>query len=488
MTFDSLKKAVSGALAKAKNAIKNSAIVKKVENKLISAVKGSTANTKKCINVKKSAENVAQKAIQIGKNVALNMASQRGKTKSNAGKSASKIVENAVKKVNSAVASAISGSVVAATKILATSSGTSKLRSAVIGATGTTVCSDAIISKGKKQTNGKINVANLPVYNRAGNYIEGQKVKVKGLDGKWYVGTVKADGYIGTGGARQFKFVPDNLGAYNKGMDVTKTDFYKFCQKKETREKIDFAAGFTLLDTPFDAVNFINGKNVVTGDEQSRWASAAYIALPGIFDVGAKQFVKHSDDIGEFIVKKSDGIIDTSKKVELLNGKFKDAKLEADYEKYIKRKNKEGKTPRTRKDWKETRDYWLNDSPMARGNKFNKTAEKNEWYDYYEVNLENGKRLDSYDPIKKEIISRKATDLNDIDISTFEKYLKELDNKYKPGTKIRSNKYKEIDGKVLEGKYVLEIPDSNKAYSDIDKYVKLAKEKYNVEIRFRSDG
>lgn len=170
-----------------------------------------------------------------------------------------------------------------------------------------------------------------------------------------------------------------------------------------------------------------------------------------------------------------------------MNGKFKDAKLEADYEKYIKRKNKEGKTPRTREDWKETRDYWLNDSPMARGNKFNKTAEKNKWYKYYEVNLENGKRLDSYDPVKKEIISRKATDLSDIDISTFEKYLKELDNKYKPGTKIRSNKYPKIDGQVLEGKYVLEIPDSNRAYSDIDKYVKLAKEKYNVEIRFRSE-
>lgn len=54
------------------------------------------------------------------------------------------------------------------------------------------------------------------------------------------------------------------------------------------------------------------------------------------------------------------------------NGKFKDAELETDYEKYVKRKKKERKKPRDRTEWKEARDYWLNDSPMARGNSFNK--------------------------------------------------------------------------------------------------------------------
>jgi len=53
-----------------------------------------------------------------------------------------------------------------------------------------------------------------------GNYIEGQKVKIKGLDGKWYVGTVKLDGYVGTGGAKQFKFVPDNPEGYMRAIDV----------------------------------------------------------------------------------------------------------------------------------------------------------------------------------------------------------------------------------------------------------------------------
>lgn len=266
MNMNSLKKAASGAIGKAKSVIKSTvnkgkAIVKKAEKKLASAIKGSTANTKKCINVKKSAENAAQKAIQIGKNVALNMAVKTGKTKSNAGKSASKRAEDAVKKVNSIVASAVRGSMVTATKTLAKSSGNSKLRNAVIGATGTTMCSDAIISKGKKQTNGEINVANLPVYNRAGNYIEGQKVKVKGVDGKWYVGTVKEDGYIGTGGARQFKFIPDNSAAYSKGNSIENCRSYKYAQEWK-----DFAKGVwngmgerseKMLNSPNDFMNYL---------------------------------------------------------------------------------------------------------------------------------------------------------------------------------------------------------------------------------------
>lgn len=283
MNMNSLKKAASGEIGRAKSVIKSTvnkgkAIVKNAEKKLISAIKGSTANKKNCINtLKKSAGNPVKKAVQIGKNVVLNMAVKTGKTKSNGGKSASKRAEEAVKKVNSIIASAVRGSVAAATKTLAKSSGNSKLRSAVIGATGTAMCSDAIISKGKKQTNGEINVANLPIFNNSANYREGQKVKVKGLDGKWYVGTVKVNGGYGTAYYKRFEFVPDNLGAYNKGMDVTQTDFYKFCQKKETRKAIESIASFTFLDTPLDIVNFINGKNVVTGDEQSRLASGIYI-------------------------------------------------------------------------------------------------------------------------------------------------------------------------------------------------------------------
>ncbi len=179
--------------------------------------------------------------------------------------------------------------------------------------------------------------------------------------------------------------------------------------------------------------------------------------------------------------------VNTEQKL-LKNGKFIDKLLEADYQKYLTRKSKQGKAPKDRLEWKESHDYWLYDSPMARGNEFNKKAIDNDWYEYNEVHLENGKRLDSYDEIKGEIVSRKATDLESIELSTFESYLKEMKNKYSAGIKIRSDKYKtELDGKVLKGRQILEIPESNKNFDKIQDYIDLAKNKYNIEIRFRPE-
>ncbi|MFJ1382751.1 hypothetical protein [Capnocytophaga canimorsus] len=169
------------------------------------------------------------------------------------------------------------------------------------------------------------------------------------------------------------------------------------------------------------------------------------------------------------------------------NGKFTDDVLEADYQKYLTRKAKQNKPPKDRLEWKEARDYWLHDSPMTRGNKFNDTAKNNEWYDFNEVHLENGKRLDSYDPDLGEIVSRKATDLENIELSTFESYLKEMKNKYSAGIKIRSDKYPRLDGQILKGKQILEIPESNKNFDKIQEYIDLAKNKYNIEIRFRPE-
>ncbi len=183
--------------------------------------------------------------------------------------------------------------------------------------------------------------------------------------------------------------------------------------------------------------------------------------------------------------------VNTEQKL-LKNGKFIDDLLEADYQKYLARKTKQGKAPKDRLEWKESRDYWLNDSPMARGNKFNKKAWKENWYRYNEVTLENGKRLDSYTPpmngVEGMIVSRKATNLEEIELSSFESYLKEMKNKYALGTKIRSNKYKkQLDGKILEGKQILEIPESNKNFSQLQEYIDFAKNKYNIEIRLRPE-
>ena len=199
-----------------------------------------------------------------------------------------------------------------------------------------------------------------------------------------------------------------------------------------------------------------------------------------------KELPEIADKLGDAIkkVKKAGNFIK--------NGKFIDDLLEADYQKYLTRKSKQGKTPKDRLEWKESRDYWLNDSPMARGNEFNKKAWKEEWYPAWEVQLDNGKFMDGYNPYTKEIISRKATDLADIQEDTFIKYLNELRNKYAPPKKITTKKEGEIYDLIrnkelpMDSKLILEIPESNKKFYKIEEYIKIAKEK-GIEIRFRPE-
>lgn len=255
---------------------------------------------------------------------------------------------------------------------------------------------------------------------------------------------------------------------------------------------------------------------IIIGDDEFSWSFAgqSFLDLVGIIPViGA---VKYSDEVGTLFkkapniyknsvyksvaecftggkpLKSEDEIAETvtnnlkktQKQIEELlddSGKFIDEEAESNYQKYVLRKQKSGKVPRDRIDWKEASDHWKNNSPMARGNQFNKIAEK--IYPFNEVNLANGKRLDSYIPDEK-IISRKATDLSDIEFNTFDKYLSEMIQKYAPGTIIRSNKYDCIDGQKLSGQMCLEIPAVNKDFDQIDEYMTYAKEKYDIEIIF----
>lgn len=236
MNMNSLKKAASGAIGKAKSAIKSTvnkgkAIVKKAEKKLTSAINGAKANVKKCVQtVKTNVNKIENKAKQIGKTAQKNLISAVNGAKS----SKKTVIQNQTKPINKNIQN----------QTKPTNKNIGNLQKSLIAATGTTVYNNAVIPTGKKQTNGAINVANLPVYNRAGNYIEGQKVKVKGLDGKGYVGTAKAEGYIGTGGARQFKFLPDNPGGYKRAIDV---DYNYNLYKKSMFERaynknLDFTA------------------------------------------------------------------------------------------------------------------------------------------------------------------------------------------------------------------------------------------------------
>lgn len=194
------------------------------------------------------------------------------------------------------------------------------------------------------------------------------------------------------------------------------------------------------------------------------------------------------DVIGGNKVGNVEGPYKSGSKANLLDhtGKFIDDTLENNYQAYIKRKISKGQTPKDRLEWKQASEYWTKESPVARGNNFNKTVREADIYDYHEIYLENGKRLDSYDPDAGEIISRKATDLDKISEETYRRYLSEFSSKYSEGTKIRSNAYPELDGQELRGQYILEIPASNANLSNIDYYEKIASE-YDVILRFTEE-
>ena len=82
-------------------------------------------------------------------------------------------------------------------------------------------------------------------------------------------------------------------------------------------------------------------------------------------------------------------------------------------------------------------------------------------------------RLDSYDPQTGEIVSRKYTQLSEVSEETAIRYLKELSDKYSPGSiiadvpsnKTGSNeKIFELNGdNVLRGQMILEVPVQHKA-------------------------
>ena len=90
------------------------------------------------------------------------------------------------------------------------------------------------------------------------------------------------------------------------------------------------------------------------------------------------------------------------------------------------------------------------------------------------MHLANGKRLDSYVP-GEEIVSRKATDFDNIQESTFRDYVREIGNKYDEGTVIRSNKYPDLDGQPLEGRRILEVPDSNLSAARREEFERIAR-------------
>ena len=104
-------------------------------------------------------------------------------------------------------------------------------------------------------------------------------------------------------------------------------------------------------------------------------------------------------------------------------------------------------------------------------------------------------RLGSYDPQKGEIVSRKKTQLGEVSEETAIRYLKELEDKYPPGSiiadvpsnKIGANReiFKDNKGNVLKGQMILEVPEQKKA--DIPPNVLEYANDHRIKIRYIKD-
>ncbi|MGG4511722.1 hypothetical protein ABEP00_18240 [Heyndrickxia sporothermodurans] len=109
---------------------------------------------------------------------------------------------------------------------------------------------------------------------------------------------------------------------------------------------------------------------------------------------------------------------------------------------------------------------WLKERWEA-GNNFNK--ENRPRYPYNEVELEakevGGKKyvVDSYAP-NKEIVSRKFTQLSEVQEKTAKSYLNEITIKYSSGSKISNGTFNPnaLKGGRLKGELILEVPVQNK--------------------------
>lgn len=107
---------------------------------------------------------------------------------------------------------------------------------------------------------------------------------------------------------------------------------------------------------------------------------------------------------------------------------------------------------------------------MASGTQFN----RDNWhrYPFNEVRLTNGRVLDSYNPDLGEIVSRKNTQLADVQLSTAREYINEAVRKYPEGQEIASSPSvlrqeqltgRRIAGEPLEGDIILEVPSQARA-------------------------
>lgn len=311
------------------------------------------------------------------------------------------------------------------------------------------------------------------------------------------------DGTPHSNGAYYYIYEPNQKGWVELDIPVTKGGDFLNIDEYIGPFLLEAGKGFVAIATPVeDFMIIITGKDL-NGIDQSRLEAGIWLvvaAVPGakagkvlkpVFSAAKSSRVGKLIKIGNTYVVKLIEPISTAIKARIWNyidnfsrtrldeaiesGDFFKEVVEEAVEEIAEESSRKGR----KLNWNELQ------ALFKRGNDFNDKARAERWYPVRELNLIDKKRLDGYLP-GREIVSRKATDLDKIQFSTFEKYVNEIAQKYPRGKRIRSNAYPELDGKTLQGDYILEIPASNQVLPDIQKYIDYARQK-GVKIRFRQE-
>ncbi|WP_299494849.1 DUF637 domain-containing protein [uncultured Shewanella sp.] len=180
-----------------------------------------------------------------------------------------------------------------------------------------------------------------------------------------------------------------------------------------------------------------------------------------------------------------------SKKVD---GSFLDDALEAQYQRYIVKKEAAHLDYRERNSYLQSLD---GRGAMLRGTRFNQYANEQKWYPFSEVHIQlpGGERrvIDNLKEVKMgvySVIERKSYDLGLRDPAHFAQLLdNEVINKYPSGATFKAAKYpdkKLYNTTLLVDGYVLELPEFNRQLSNIVEFEAIARQK-GVELRFRPE-
>ncbi|MGB0522551.1 MAG: hypothetical protein ACPGJS_06310 [Flammeovirgaceae bacterium] len=145
-----------------------------------------------------------------------------------------------------------------------------------------------------------------------------------------------------------------------------------------------------------------------------------------------------------------------------------------------------GTPPKDRIAWK----YALVGAIPHRKRQFSIQAIRGGWDCYTHLKLENGAILDGYNPAMHGkpalLITRWAVHLKDVKLELFQKAINQLKSKIPIGIKIVSSRYLNLNGKIVDGQRILQLPLGNQDYEHIQNYIDISNQQ-GFKVNFQKE-